>query len=53
MEFLLAVFLIAVYGLGCFVLGSCMANRVLREDNERIRRLYHEARIRGLLQQLR
>ena len=43
MEFLLAVFLIAVYGLGCFVLGSWMSNRALRQDNERIRYLYHEA----------
>jgi hypothetical protein len=43
MEFLLAVFLIAVYGFGCFVLGSCMSNRALRQDNERIRCLYHKA----------
>ena len=43
MEFLFAVILFAVYGIGCFVLGDWIANRALRQDNKRIRRLYREA----------
>ena len=43
MEFLFAVILFAVYGIGCFVLGAWIANRALRQNNKRIRRLYRQA----------
>jgi hypothetical protein len=38
MEFLLAMFVIVMYGSGCFVLGTYFVNRALRLHSERIRR---------------
>jgi hypothetical protein len=43
MQFVFAVILFAVYGIGCFVLGDWIGNRALRQDNKRSRRLYREA----------